>query len=93
MLEREMDRYKVEVHCDETLQRIIPRKDLSGQNITGYEVQTDRDKYLVRKLILAVGGSAAPAQGTTCLLYTSINFPYNDPIFRKCCDPYTLQTI
>lgn len=65
MLEREMDRYKVEVHCDETLQRIIPRKDLSGQNITGYEVQTDRDKYLVRKLILAVGGSAAPAQGTT----------------------------
>lgn len=62
MLEREMDRYKVEVHCDETLQRIIPRKDLSGQNITGYEVQTDRDKYLVRKLILAVGGSAAPAQ-------------------------------
>ena len=23
MLEREMDRYKVEVHCDETLQRII----------------------------------------------------------------------
>ena len=63
MLEREMDRYKVEVHCDETLQRIIPRKDLSGQNITGYEVQTDRDKYLVRKLILAVGGSAAPAQG------------------------------
>lgn len=47
------------------MQRIIPRKDLSGQNITGYEVQTDRDKYLVRKLILAVGGSAAPAQGTT----------------------------
>ena len=37
MLEREMDRYKVEVHCDETLQRIIPRKDLSGQNITGYD--------------------------------------------------------
>lgn len=65
MLEREMERYKVDVHCEETVLHIIPKKDLTGQRINGYEVQTDKDSYLARTVIFAVGGKAAPVHGTT----------------------------
>lgn len=64
-LERAMRRAGVTVCCEETVRDIVPKYTLHGQSITGYEVHTDRQKLLAGSVILAMGGAAAPAQGTT----------------------------
>lgn len=64
-LERAIVREKVRLQCGESILDIVPRYDLTGQKVTGYQVVTDQQKYLARKVILAVGGKAAPVHGST----------------------------
>ncbi|MCH5268487.1 MAG: aminoacetone oxidase family FAD-binding enzyme [Lachnospiraceae bacterium] len=79
----------ITLQCEEVITDIIPRYEVSGMTktagqhtsdsigekhkITGYEVHTDRGKYMARCLILAMGGAAAPAQGTTGDAYSILS--------------------
>lgn len=64
VLARSMERAGVSLRCEETITEIIPAAK-SGKGFAGYEVYTDKETYLAHSLILAMGGAAAPAQGTS----------------------------
>lgn len=64
-LYRRMQELKIEIHEEEILEDIQIKKNLKGMEIKGYHIRTNRDQYLTRNLILAVGGEAAPVHGTT----------------------------
>lgn len=62
-LEREIARLKIEVHTEESVLAI--EKKGTGQAGDGFTVTTEQGKYLARKVILSVGGMAAPVHGST----------------------------
>ncbi len=57
-LYRRLEQLGIEIHTEEAVQRILPGRK------QGYEVVTDRDHYMARKVILSVGGKASPVHGS-----------------------------
>lgn len=64
ILQRVLAELAVQVHTEECLLDIVPRRDRAG-TAQRYEVTTSKGRYLAGQVILASGGSAAPVHGTT----------------------------
>ncbi|MDD7403665.1 MAG: NAD(P)/FAD-dependent oxidoreductase [Butyribacter sp.] len=64
-LEREIQRLKIEVHTEEWVEEIKPHTGKGNSGMAGYNVSTQKDSYLAKKVILSTGGKAAPVHGST----------------------------
>lgn len=67
---RQLERYQVKVQCGEQVLSIEQKRAKAAKKETSspmypYLVTTSQGKYLAKKVILAVGGMAAPVHGTT----------------------------
>ncbi|MBR1740271.1 MAG: aminoacetone oxidase family FAD-binding enzyme [Lachnospiraceae bacterium] len=62
-LERELKLLKVEIHTEEIVQSVSERQH--GNDEQGFLVESDRDSYLAKKLLICTGGKAAPVHGSS----------------------------
>lgn len=65
ILQRMIQIAGVQVRTEEQVEQICVHRDRKGEKQAGYEVLTDKEKYLAGQVIFAVGGAAAPVHGTT----------------------------
>lgn len=63
-LVRQLEKYRVEQHCGEQVLSLEPIPRAGRGNSYTFMVTTSQGKYLAQKVILAVGGKAAPVHGT-----------------------------
>ncbi len=67
---RQLKKYSISVQCEEEVLALEPmetkgKKGVSEAGKKQYLVTTTKGKYLAKKVIVAVGGKAAPVHGTT----------------------------
>ncbi len=62
---RQLEMLRIDVHTEERVAAVIPddKNDRKHKSV-GYLVRTDRGEYRADKVILAVGGQAAPVHGS-----------------------------
>lgn len=94
-LEREMDRLGIEIHNEESVERIERKRNFKGEWEEGFVAVTSHGKYLAGKVIVSTGGMASPVHGSTGDGYRLVK-PFSlemVPIFPALCSLVTEKSV